>query len=393
MVAVPVAGEFLAALSTFGSIFTSTIAQATGVTITNTNQIETQKKASWFSKWLDGKGKWLKDFGQKIVQFNKFMIMIARFMPIVKVFIVIILIFSNLLFYVVLIIAYFAIAIVEVIYFVLSLPPFIYVIFLIYFLIVECIPLLIYSMLFLSLLVIITIICIAVLALNLLSGGMLVNVILCQNSPSAWYKVPSFHLTNRYSRGLFCSRPCQKRYYPDPTGLNCQKLPKETPSFCPQASLMRIYAGDGRKDRKFAYNDYKTKANLKYLMKTPERREDELLQFYIKKAEHLDKCINSENIYSLNKYAPLTRNICANLEAMKSSSSLGKFSEKEIKKMEVVCSQSFCDSRASYPFCHKLTSISDVDFSELIRKIITAIIAIIVFILTMIFIVAYINES
>jgi hypothetical protein len=403
MVAVPKVGEFLPAFTAFSAVFTAVISAATGTTVTNEVQMDTTKKANWFTKFLDGKGKWLKDrmdkfrmhmqnFTQRMIQFNKFMIMIARFMPIIKVFIAIIIIFSDLLKYVILIIAYIAIAIVHVVYFIVSLPPFIYVFFIIYFLIVECIPFVIYTMLFLALLIFITAVCLLMAVLNFVTGGKLSKIVLCQNGPSSWYKTPNYHLSNRYSRGLFCSKPCRKGYYPDPTGTSCIKLPKGTPPYCPQASLLRLYTGEGKKDKLFAYRDFKTKSNMRHLMKTPDKREDDLMAHFKQRSEHYDKCENPANPFSTARYASLTRNICANLEALKSSTTLGKYTPKDIKKMELVCAQAFCDSRASYPFCHKLTKVSEVDFSDLIKKIIIAIIAMIVFSLTVMFTIAYINE-
>jgi hypothetical protein len=401
---VPVPGEFIAAMGTFAATFAATIAASTAAMVGSDTAADVGTKVNWLTKFLDSKAKWVLDkteslrkhiqsLTQRMIQFNKFMIVMARFLPIIKVFIAILLIFTNLLMYVILAFAWFAVAILEVGYFVVSLPPFIYLVFLVYFFIVDCIPFIIYTILFLSLLVIVTFLCISLAFLDMLTGGSLKVLILCQNSPAAWYKTPAHHLYNSYSRGLLCSKPCKKGYAPDTTGTSCVRTSRNTPPYCAQAEVMRLYSGDGKKDRKFAYGDFRTKANIKYLMKTPTGREDMLLDHFTKRQQHYDKCGNPENAMGMSKYDNITMNICSNLDAIKSTKDLHGMTDKEIKKLEIVCGQSFCDSRSSYPFCAKLSKVSDINLADLIKKIIMAIIGIIIFSITLVFLFAYMNDE
>lgn len=353
---------------------------------------DAKKEKNWWAKFLDGKGKWIKDVGQKIVQFNKFMLMIARFAPIIKVFLVIIIIFSNLLFYVIMLIAWIGAAILEVIYFIISLAPFIHILWFIFFVVTDGLPFILYTMVFLALLVILTIFCAIVAFLDVIFNGKLKSLILCQNSPASWYKVPSFHMYNKFERGLFCSKPCRKAYYPDETGQSCVKLPKGNPPYCPQAQIMRFYSGDGKKDKKYFYSDMKTKSNLKYLSKSPASREDALLDHYLNRKKFMEDCNNPNNPVGMSKYNHLTMSICANIDAM-ANSDVGKYKPELIKKLRKICNQSFCDSKSTFPFCTKLSTSSESSCGDILRKVILAIISLIVFAITVIFIFAYLNED
>lgn len=345
------------------------------------------KKDKW-TQFLEGKGKWMKDVAQKIAQFNKFMMMIMRFMPIIKVFIVIILIFSNLLFYVIMLFAYIGAAILEVIYFILCAEPFFSILWFIFFMIFDFVPFILYCIVFGSLIGIITLVCCILAIINAMTKGKLNVMMLCQNNPAAWYKNPNYHLENNYTRGMLCSKPCRKGYYPDELRSKCLKLPKEAPSYCPQAQVMRFYSGEGKKDKKFAYRKVKTKGNLRFLSKVPEMREEILMNSFLFKKKFLEECNNPDNPLSMTRFNNITLNICANMDSF-TESSIKKIDPKILAKMKIVCKDSFCNSKSTYPFCNKPGNTDGSDAVELIRKIILAIVQIIVLVLTLKFVMHY----
>lgn len=360
-------------------------------------QHQDKKKTRW-QEWMDEKGKWVKEVAQKVAQFNKFVMMIARFAPIIKIAVAIIIITSNLLFYVIMVIAWIGAAILEVIFFIISLPPFIQIIWAVYFVISDGIPFVLYMLVFLTLLLIITAFCLLASFIDIITGGSLKNIVLCQNGPAAWYKVPNHHLKNRYERGLFCSKPCREGYRPDDSGQYCVRQPKEAPSYCPQAQIMRFYTKEGKNDSKYVYRDLKTTGNLSYLMKTPDKREDMLLEHYLKKQRFKEDCSlrpknsdNSSNTADMTKYNPLTMNICANLESL-SSSDVMRHDAETIMKLREVCNQAYCDSSSTYPFCTSLSGRMESNGADLIRKIIMAMVAMICFVVTMIIVFSYINQ-
>lgn len=400
-----------ASITGHAAAMVSSTVQSTSMKIANTTALDAKKTGNWLTKFIKNNAQWLQrntqwlskfsrqtqqyyaKFAQKILQFNNFIMTMMRFMPVIKVFIAIILIFSNLLQYVIMAIAWLAIAIIEVGYKIISLPPLIYLVFLVYFIIVDVVPFLMYTVVFLALLVIITVLCIFLAFIDSCTGGHLKILILCQNSPAAWYKTPAHHLYNSYSRGLLCSKPCLKGYYPDTTGTSCVRLPSATPPYCPQAQVMRLYSGDGKNDKHTMYKKYRTKANYKYLLKTPSDREAILLDDFTKRQEHYDKCSNKKNVVGMSKHDRITRNVCANLDALKKSGKLHGMSESEIEKLEQVCHESFCNSKSSYPFCSSLSDISEANFADIIRKIIMTIISIIMYSVTLMLILAYMNST
>jgi hypothetical protein len=290
-------------------------------------------------------------------------------------------------------IAWIGAAVLEVVYFILSFPPFYQILWFIYFMITDFIPFIIYALFLGVLLAFIGIGCGILAFLNVCFSGRLKFLVLCQNNPNSWYKIPNWHLDNRYMRGFTCSKPCKKGFAPEATGLNCIRQPKETPFHCPQAQIMRFYTGDGKKDRRrWFYANKKTKGNMKYLSKPPEGREDELLEHFVNMTKYMSECTNKESYFSMHKYLPLVRNICANSDVLYDKS-FSKLDAKIIGKMQKVCQQSFCNSEETYPFCSKPVISSDDAIADIVKKIILFIISLIIFVLVMMFFFAYINED
>jgi hypothetical protein len=227
---------------------------------------------------------------------------------------------------------------------------------------------------------------------DMMGQGWLRDAVLCQNSPANWYKIPNYHFGNKYSRGLFCSRPCPSGYYPDLTGASCIRQPLNTPSYCPNAQVMRFYSGVGKGDTKYKFSKFNTKINLRYLVKSPVEREKMLFKHYLQKREYLDSCTKTANGNTpLKEFDPMLRTVCANVKNM-SNSKIKAYDSDVIEKLADTCKEAFCDSTTSYPFCSKLTNTSDVNTSQLLRKIILTIISVIVFILVILLFIRNLKE-
>lgn len=326
-------------------------------------------------KFIVAKIQFAMKFSFNAMKFVKFIKAFAIFVPIMVIVTGIIMIATTGLYYVVLIIAWLAIAFIEIIYFVLSLAPFIWIISAIFFFITVVIPYFILAGLWLGLLLIITLLCLGIAFLNVISGGQLQFLVLCQNSPTSWYTLPSFQHGNKFARGLFCSKPCKKGYFPEgDDGKTCARLDKGVPSFCPQSQIMRFYTGIGSNDGQFLFADYKTKGNTQYLIKPVNEREDILLDHFIKKVKHLDRCTDPNNPDNISRYDNVTRNICANIDILKAT-----LPNKDFARLTLACNEAFCGSKATYPFCATMSKASDVNLSELIKRIIFAIASILTF--------------
>lgn len=362
-------------ISTASSTIDKSITQA------NTKDMTFQEKKD--AKETQGR---FSAFYQKVTQFGKFMITVARFMPIVKLCIAIILIFTNGLFFLTMLFALILAVILEVIYFVLSLEGLIHIIWFFYWLGTVFLPFLVYVGFFLAILLLITVICLVIALINLMGDGFLNSIILCQNSPASWYKVPFFHKSNQYSRGIMCSRPCRERYAPDEMRSKCMKIPKEAPSYCPQAQVMRFYTGDGKDDSNYIYIGLKTKGNMKYLTKLPEDREAMLLESFVKKKSFSDDCNNKEN--KMEQYNAVTTSICANVMQ---KTDIFKMDDATLLKIKSVCNQSFCNSRSTYPFCTGLVSSQGFSGEDLIRSIIIAAMGVMTFIIAVTFVFTVLN--
>ena len=326
-------------------------------------------------KFIWEKIKFARKFSFDILKLAKFLKAIAMFIPIITMVTGIILIATDGFFYVILIIAWLGMAMIKVVYELLSFEPFIYLVFFFYFLITVIIPFLVISVLWLALLLFITIICLGVSAANVMTKGALAKLVLCQNSPTSWYTIPSYQHGNKYSRGLFCSKPCRKGYLPEgDDGKRCGRLPKGVPSYCPQSQVMRFYTGLGSKDGSFAFSDYRVKGNTKYLTKEVHEREEMLLGHFVEKVKHHDRCKDINNPNGMRRYDTVTKNICANLDILKST-----LPPKDYARLSMVCNEAFCSSRSSYPFCSNMTQVNDYNTAELIKRIVCALAMILMF--------------
>lgn len=350
-----------------------------------------------FAQWKHRKDYYQKvkqhfdDWRQKLVQHIETLREWSKFYPIIILVLLILAIFTDLFKYVVMLIAYIILAVILITYEVLSLPPFIWVIFVIFFIIFEVVPFVVITAVLLALLAFATLVCLILAGLDKVSGGKLRFLVLCQNSPGAWYLTPSHQYDNKYKRGILCSKPCATGYHPSETGGSCVRLPKDAPSYCPQAQVMRIYTGQGKRDLQYDYRDFAGARSMVYLLKAPKEREEMVLKHYMEKARFLDKCTNPSNPYNLSKYNAVTMNVCASLETLKQNG-FHNLSTRDYQKLERVCNQGFCDVRSSYPFCSKLSNVSSLDNSNLAKKIVYAIIAITVFALTVFMILHYMND-
>lgn len=313
--------------------------------------------------------------------FNKTMLMIARFYPLILLVLIILAFFGKPLEYIMLFLAAIMVSVIWIIVFIFGLPILRVIPYMFYNAFAVVLPTTLLAMVSLGIFLFIFVACIILAIINKATGGSLKHLILCQNSPESWFKFSSFHQkeNNKFKRGFFCSKPCGKRYKPDDlTGAFCEKLPGDTPGFCPSAEIMRLYTGFKRSDRPYTFKMYNTK-NPKYYSKTPLLREDILMKSFLRRKDLLEKCEKP-----MAKYKDLTLNICSSTDAYLKSNYAG-MDDKTIKKLRNVCGLAFCNSKNNYPFCNKLTNSTNMDSSEFIKQLIKVITAIILFMVVIIF--------
>lgn len=320
------------------------------------------------------------------IKFKKFMAIIAKFMPIIKVMLIIIMVFTNLLQYVIMFMAGIFIAILLVIFKILSIPGIIYIPTALYWFVADFIPFLIFFIIYMVILIFITAICALIAALNKMFGGVFENLIHCENGPASWYQRLNWHFGNRYNRGLFCSQPCRKGYRPDVTGSFCEKNDKLAADFCPQAQVMRIWSGHNRTDKKYSYRDFDDQSNVKYRMKMPEERERMIKDYFLKRKRFFEACDDS-----MKKYDHVTLGICSNLDVIERSGLYG-LNKNDIDKLKKVCNQAFCTPDNTYPFCAALANTSKADDEILLKLLVKFGIGIIVFLVVFVSLVKIVKE-
>lgn len=330
------------------------------------------------------KFQFVRKFEQAAFMFANFMRMAFQFFSLIIVFRMIIGFFTKPLEFIMLGMSCFVLAITYVIYYILSIPPFIYIPFLIWFIIFDVVPFVVYSIIMGVLFIGISILCLILAGINFITKGSLKSLVLCQNNVAAWFKTPNYHLGNKYERGIMCSKKCYPGYSPDTTGMYCIKIAKDSPSFCPQAEVMRMYTGN-RNDMNYYYKDYQTIGNVKYLMKTPEEREILLKNHYLKKRDFHEKCEKS-----MSQYNSMSLGLCSSLDIYEKNNING-IDKKTLSKMKKVCSQAYCNSKTNYPFCSDLATVNDENdnVSGFWKKIIKILLLIIVFIFIIMFTLSY----
>lgn len=287
-------------------------------------------------------GKNTKDGAQHTKGIATFM----KFTPIIGLMTALLGILSKPLEFIVMIIGGLFLAVIYVIYKIFAFPPLVWVVFAIWFLIMKVVLLIIYTIVIGVVVVFICFILMIIAFINYIFKGALNKLVLCQNSPLAWYQIPNYHLGNKFERSLFCKSTCASGFRPDElTGEFCNRLPKGQPSYCPQAEVMRLFSNYSRYDMKYKYDNYDATTNFSFNMMSPQEKEVEYKKHFLNRQQYLNKCKQS-----LGNYNPMTIDICSSLDMLKKQGFNG-LSERDIARMKAVCHQGFCNSRSRYAFC------------------------------------------
>lgn len=257
-------------------------------------------------------------------------------------------------------------------YFVISIPPFILGPWLIYFTIFEIVPFVAYCIVFALLLAFITVICLILTVINVITNGFIKDVVLCQNPPDAWCKFTNYQLGNKYERNLLCSNPCSGNFAPDKTtGVMCKKNNWIQPSFCPQAEIWRIWSGTSN-ELNWIYGDFQAIGNTSYARQTPGEKRQTLKKYYLQRKSFLDQCKKSTKEYDF-----LCKSVCMNLDN-------GNLSNSDKKKITGLCNQLYCNSKNSLLSCTDSTTLSDMKIKSFAQRIVLIVI-ITIFVLILIY--------
>lgn len=341
-------------------------------------------RASKVGRWLEKASVTASTFGRKVAigaaQFVKQMRTIAKFFPIISVALIFLAFISKPFEFILLFVGGLVVTFMYIIFLILTNPPLVYIPYIIFYLVLGVIPLLASIILWGVILGVVCLLCLLIALIDKCTAGRLKHMILCQNSPAAWFSVPNFHLKNSFTRGMFCSSPCKTGYAPDAnTGMLCTKIPSGVPSYCSHAKVMQIFSGAEQDtlSTPLDFADFNTGTSMRYVFSPPSSRESMLMNHFEKRERFTDSCTAP-----MVPYTDVTLSICSNLDRVDS-----KLSAAQRERLKTVCRRSFCSATSTYPFCAEMSSAIDGErpFS-IVRSIIGILISIIVFLICLRFV-------
>jgi hypothetical protein len=168
---------------------------------------------------------------------------------------------------------------------------------------------------------------------DMMTNGFVVNMMRCQNLPTAWEDEPGFAQGNRYERvgGLICAGPCTAGYRVVSGGYMCRKQPGYLPAFCPQQQIYRIFSG---KDLHQPYVFDRYKAQPGFGQKTLAARQRAIVDAHQQKVRMYRDCFNA-----LEPFDFMNRHICANI---KRAVEMRGLSDEQASQLAVLCNECYC---------------------------------------------------
>jgi hypothetical protein len=239
-----------------------------------------------------------------------------------------------------------------IIYLLLSLPPFIYVIYAIYFFIFNIVLFIVFSMWYALLFAYFGLLSLILWVLDLMlssfngftAPSIIAKMGRCENMPDVWHTRGGFIDHNNFNRAFFCQRPCASRFKPN--GIFCSRLDMQQPSFCPQAQAFRIYKGMKLSPNPFSMGDFTPDPT--FWTKSKEARREDIKNYFVKRQEFLTKCSSTNQPYDF-----LIKTICSNYDTVTLPN------ENDRPKLQTVCKQIYCEGRPNEDFCYKFADKKD----------------------------------
>jgi hypothetical protein len=279
------------------------------------------------------------------------------------------------------------ISILFVFYIVLTIPPFSWIPFIVWFFFKEVLVLIGFTIVSVIIFIFVAIFYGVIALINSATGGKLNKLALCQTSPLAWFTIPNYQYGNKYERGFFCNKPCYTGFIPDDlTGSFCERASLAQPSYCPQAEIMRLLLQKNAVGERHVYANYIITPS--YLMKNPLEKEEDYITHFEKMQQFLTRCQRK-----LGGFNDISLHICASLDAIQKSPN-NTLSNATIKKLKEVCKQGFCNSKSRYVFCGSFADSKPEQKNDgLIKSLIYLLVACIIFCFLMVYTYNFVRAS
>lgn len=182
--------------------------------------------------------------------------------------------------------------------------------------------------------------------LDMVTGGLFLKIMRCENLPSAWYLQPGYFFNNKYLRGFMCNFTCASGYVPNDDGDWCERVRLGRPAYCPQQIIYNaartVITGIGNSvinndtpDRKVIY---KFMIPPSYYGLDEVSKKTKIVEYLKDKQSYVKKCYKFDKTFA--KFAVLG---CEYLNAIKNNNPemyqvYGEMIDKSLK----VCMSSHC---------------------------------------------------
>jgi hypothetical protein len=172
---------------------------------------------------------------------------------------------------------------------------------------------------------------------DVMTGGLLVKLMQCEEDPDAPEIRKNYVYGNGYNKGVLgCLYPCPGGFRPRPiywlgnTSYLCSRQEKSAPNMCPQQQILRFFRGR-QLVKPLMYDLHKPGLLFRFLPQSEKILT--IRQTYKKRRDFLNTCHNKLS----PKFEPICRHVCGNLHnyAFKST--------KEKEAMKLLCKQLYCE--------------------------------------------------
>lgn len=176
--------------------------------------------------------------------------------------------------------------------------------------------------------------------LDLLTGGMIVKLMRCENSPNEWEHRANYAENNKTVRyfGTACCYPCPSRFTPSLGGALCYRLPRYIPSYCPHQQIITAFrekdVKGGGADNPYMFDRYPVSADPSVLYKNRPEKEKILLEAFERARLFLGSCYRA-----FKKYDYVNRHVCFNIDRLPDSA----YPEHVKQKLRALCAQTYCE--------------------------------------------------
>ena len=178
---------------------------------------------------------------------------------------------------------------------------------------------------------------------DLLTGGMVVKLLRCENLPDEWETRGNYAAGNKALRvfGTTCCYPCAPRYRP--FGPTCYRTPNHIPDYCPQQQIMRTLRTGKPFQNPLLHGPY---IFDHYPATIAGRSAFRALRREQKEARILSAFSDARGFWTdcymeLSRFDYVNRHVCANIDRLPD----GRYSAASKDKLRSLCTQVYCDYR------------------------------------------------